>query len=173
MLLRSTRYHHDNSSSFIRRRFFCLFFCTHRSAPRRTEFLQALNTEIPQIQVTQGQEPRHFRRMFGQGRDHGRLIVHDRVWRKRDNPEKRVALFKVQRVPDGGFQAFQVGVVMNRNETNRNGTERVGKNETRTLNRPSQRYLHCMKHFCFFLVLGFLLRATHRLFWSFVRPARV
>lgn len=69
---------------------------------------QALKTEIPQIQVLQGQEPRHFRRIFGQGRDHGRLIMHDRVWRKRDNPEKRVSLFKVQRVADGEFQAFQV-----------------------------------------------------------------
>lgn len=72
---------------------------------------QAIKAEIPQIQVFQGQEPGHFRRIFGQGRDHGRLIVHDRVWRKRDNPEKRVSLFKVQRMPDEEFQTFQVGIL--------------------------------------------------------------
>eukprot|EP00903_Cladosiphon_okamuranus_P009378 g8942.t1 len=72
------------------------------------EWQKVINAEIPQVQVAQGQEPLHFRRLFGQGRDHGRLIVHDRVWRKRDNPEKRVSLFKVQRVPDGEFQTFQV-----------------------------------------------------------------
>lgn len=71
--------------------------------------LQVMGSKIPQIQVAQGQEPTHFRRMFGQGRDHGRLIVHDRVWRKRDNPEKRVSLFKVQCVPEGEFETFQVG----------------------------------------------------------------
>lgn len=37
--------------------------------------------------------------------------MHDRVWRKRDNPEKRVSLFKVQRVPDGEFQTFQASMV--------------------------------------------------------------
>lgn len=71
------------------------------------EWQKVINAEIPQVQVAQGQEPLHFRRLFGQGRDHGRLIVHDRVWRKRDNPEKRVSLFKVQRVPEGEFQTFQ------------------------------------------------------------------
>ncbi|CAM9567559.1 unnamed protein product, partial [Sphacelaria rigidula] len=72
------------------------------------EWQKAVKAEIPQIQVLQGQEPLHFRRIFGQGRDNGRLIVHDRVWRKRDNPEKRVSLFKVQRVADQEFQTFQV-----------------------------------------------------------------
>ena len=72
------------------------------------DYAQVIDAEIPQVQVTQGQEPLHFRRLFGQGRDHGRLIVHDRVWRKRDNPEKRVSLFKVQRMSHGEFQAFQV-----------------------------------------------------------------
>lgn len=68
---------------------------------------QVINAEIPQIQVAQGQEPLHFRRLFGTGRDHGKIVVHDRAWRKRDNPEKRVSLFKVQRVPNGMFQTFQ------------------------------------------------------------------
>lgn len=81
---------------------------TLRSVIVSVDYAQVIDAEIPQVQVAQGQEPLHFRRLFGQGRDHGRLIVHDRVWRKRDNPEKRVSLFKVQRMSHGEFQAFQV-----------------------------------------------------------------
>ncbi|CAN0390923.1 unnamed protein product, partial [Discosporangium mesarthrocarpum] len=72
------------------------------------EWERVLGLKIPQLRVFQGQEPRHLRQVFATGRGHGRLVVHDRVWRKRDNPERRVSLFKVQSMPHGQFQTFQV-----------------------------------------------------------------
>ncbi|CAM9705623.1 unnamed protein product [Phaeothamnion confervicola] len=67
-----------------------------------------IGAAVPSVRVEQGREPRHFRLMFAAGRGHGRLTVHDRHWRKRDNPERRVCLFKARDMGFGGQQVFQV-----------------------------------------------------------------
>ncbi len=63
---------------------------------------------IPQVRVSEGREPSHFRRIFSEGHGHGRLVTHNRLWRRRNNPEQRTVLYSVQRMRDGTLQAFQV-----------------------------------------------------------------
>ncbi len=63
---------------------------------------------IPQVRVNEGREPSHFRRIFSEGHGHGRLVTHNRRWRRRNNPEQRTVLYSVQRMRDGTLQAFQV-----------------------------------------------------------------
>ncbi len=62
---------------------------------------------IPQVRVTEGREPSHFRRIFSEGHGHGRLVIHNRYWRRRNNPEQRTVLYSVQRMRDGTLKAFQ------------------------------------------------------------------
>jgi hypothetical protein len=62
------------------------------------------------VRVVQGREPEHLRRIFSPGFRtlDNRLCVHVNKFRKQLDPDWRLSLYKLQSMPQGTAQAFQV-----------------------------------------------------------------
>eukprot|EP00611_Tribonema_gayanum_P003849 TRINITY_DN13081_c1_g5_i1.p1 TRINITY_DN13081_c1_g5~~TRINITY_DN13081_c1_g5_i1.p1 ORF type:complete len:963 (+),score=241.38 TRINITY_DN13081_c1_g5_i1:230-2890(+) len=70
--------------------------------------------DLTVVRVMQGREPEQLRRLFASGKrsQEQRICVHERQWRRIVDPDWRVSLFKVQTMPHGTVQAFQVPPTM-------------------------------------------------------------
>lgn len=72
------------------------------------EWERVMGCKIPEIRVQQFDEPEHFLRMFSPGRGHGRYIVHDKIYRRRDANHERVSLYQVHSTSGNFCKAVQV-----------------------------------------------------------------